>query len=103
RDEVAPAVVVEAARRRVERLEQPVVDRGVGARERVQQRRLADVRVAGERDRRRLRAPAGLPARLALAAQLAEPRAQQPDAAAGEPAVGLELALAGAARADAAA
>ena len=55
-DEVPAAVVLERARRRVERLEQPVVDGDVGVRERVQQRRLADVRVAGERDRRRLRA-----------------------------------------------
>ena len=57
-DEVAAALVLEAARRRVERLEEAVLDRDVGAGERVQERRLADVRVAGERDRRRLRARA---------------------------------------------
>ena len=60
--EVAAALVLEAARRRVERLEEAVLDRDLGAGERVQQRRLADVRVAGERDRRRLRsggAPCG--------------------------------------------
>ena len=53
-DEIAAAVVLEAARGRVERLEQAVVDRDAGARERVQERRLADVRVPGERDRRDL-------------------------------------------------
>ena len=65
-DEVAAAVVLEAARRRVERLEEPVLDRHLGAGERVQERRLADVRVAGERDRRHLRAAALLAARRAL-------------------------------------
>ena len=52
--EVALPDVLEAARRRVERLEEPVLDRHLGAGERVQERRLADVRVAGERDGRRL-------------------------------------------------
>ena len=61
-DEVAAAVVLEAARRRVERLEEPVADRDVGVGERVQQRRLARVRVAGERDGGRLGAAALLAA-----------------------------------------
>ena len=62
--------MLEAARRRVERLEQPVLDRDVRAGERVQQRRLADVRVAGERDRRRLACGALLAARRALPLEL---------------------------------
>ena len=102
-DEVAPPFDLEAARGRVERLEQAVVDRGVRAGERVQERRLADVRVAGERDRRRLRAAPRLAPRVALLGQPAQAVAQQRHAPAREPAVGLELALAGASRPDAAA
>ena len=45
-DEVAPALVLEAARRRVERLEQPVADGDARVGERVEERRLAGVRVA---------------------------------------------------------
>ncbi len=73
RHEVALAVVLERARRRVERLEQAIVDRGVGSGERVQERRLPDVRVTGERDRRDARAPALLPARRALPREPAKP------------------------------
>ena len=51
-DEVAPAVLLERARRRIERLEEAVLDRDVRVGQRVEQRRLARVRVAGERDRR---------------------------------------------------
>ena len=101
--EVLPALVVERARGGVERLEEPVVDRGLSARERVQQRRLADVRVAGEGDGRRLRAHARLPALLAPLRQPAEAVLQQRDPPPRQPAVGLELALARAPRADAAA
>ena len=68
--EVTATLVLEAARRRVERLEQAVAHGDVGVGERVQQRRLANVRVAGERDRRHLRAPSLLAADLALAAEL---------------------------------
>ena len=53
-DEIAAALVLEAARRRVEGLEEAVATETVGPGERVQERRLADVRVPGERDRRRL-------------------------------------------------
>ena len=102
-DEVAAAVVLEAARRRVERLEEPVADGDAGVGERVEERRLAGVRVAGERDRRRLAAAAFLPADVALAAEALEALPQERDAAAREAAVGLELRLAGAAGADAAA
>ena len=52
---VAPAEPP-AARRRVERVEQPVAHADLGARERVEQRRLAGVRVADERDLGQLRA-----------------------------------------------
>ena len=102
-DEVLAAVVLEAARRRVEGLEETVVHRGAGAGEGVQERRLADVRVAGERDRRRLGAPPRLAAGRALLAELLQPRLEQGDPAARQAAVGLELRLAGAARPDAAA
>ena len=53
RDEIPLAVVLEGARRRIQRLEQAVLDAHLGAGESVQKRRLADVRVAGERDARR--------------------------------------------------
>ena len=65
-DEVAAAVVLERARRRVERLEEAVLDGDVGVGQRVEQRRLADVRVARERDRRDRRARALLAPRRAL-------------------------------------
>ena len=44
------------ARRRVERVEQAVAHADLGARQRVEQRRLAGVRVAGERDVGQVRA-----------------------------------------------
>ena len=64
--EVALPVVLEPARGRVERLEEAVLDRHLGAGERVQQGRLADVRVARERDGRHLGALALLAADTAL-------------------------------------
>jgi succinyl-diaminopimelate desuccinylase len=100
RDEVAPPLVLEAARRRVDRLEQPVADRDVRVGERVQECRLACVRVPGERHGRRLGAPPLLPPYVALAAQLAQPLAEERDATARQTAVRLELRLARAARAD---
>ncbi len=100
RDEVAPPLVLEAARRRVDRLEQPVADRDVRVGERVQERRLAGVRVPGERHGGRLGAPPLLPPDVALAAQLAQPLAEERDATARQTAVRLELRLARAARAD---
>src|SRR4029079_3442962 len=66
RHEVALAVVLERARRRVERLEEAIVDRAVRSGERIQERRLPDVCVPSERDRRDSRAPALLPTRRAL-------------------------------------
>ena len=71
-DEVAAALVLEVARGRVERLEQPVSHRHLRVGERVQQRRLADVRVAREGDRRRRAAAAFLPADRALLRELAQ-------------------------------
>ncbi len=100
RDEVAPPLVLEAARRRVDRLEQPVADRDVRVGERVQERRLAGVRVPGERHGGRLGAPPLLPPDVALAAQFAQPLAEERDATARQTAVRLELRLARAARAD---
>ena len=76
-DEVAAPLVLEAARGRVERFEQAVAHRDAGVGERVEERRLARVRVAGERDRRRLGAPPLLAPDVALAAQLAQPLAEE--------------------------
>jgi succinyl-diaminopimelate desuccinylase len=101
RHEVLAPVVLEAARRRVERLEQPVADRDPCVRQRVEERRLARVRVAGERDGRRLGAPPLLATHVSLAAEPAQPFAQLRDATPGEAPVGLELRLAGASRSDA--
>ena len=101
--EVAAALVLETARRGIERLEEPVADGDARVGERVEERRLAGVRVAGERDGRRLGAAALLAAHVALAAEALEPLLQERDPAAREAAVGLELRLAGAAGADAAA
>ncbi len=101
-DKVAASIVLEAARRRIERLEQPVAHRDGGIREGVQKRRLADVGVARERDGRNLGAPPFLPADVALSPQVLQPVLQERDALACEPAVCLELRLTWATRADAA-
>ena len=71
--------------------------------ERVQQRRLADVRVAGQRDGRRVRPLALAATRRALLRQAGEPTAEQRRPPARQAAVGLQLRLARASRADAAA
>src|SRR5262249_13971158 len=103
RYEVPAAVVLEAACRRIERVEELVLDRDVCAGQPVEQCRLADVRVARERDRRRLGATPFLAAWGALLLEVAEPSLQHRDAATRKTAVGLELRLTGAARADTAA
>ena len=100
-DQVAPPLVLEAARRRIDGLEQPVADRDARVGERVEQCRLAGVRIAGERNGGCLGAPPLFPPDIALAAELAQPVAKHRDAAACQAAVGLELRLAGAAGADA--
>jgi succinyl-diaminopimelate desuccinylase len=101
--EVALAVVLEGPRRRVERLEEPIVDRCVSAGEGIQERRLADVRVAGEGDRGTCCAQPLLPSGGPLALKTAETPLEKRDTRAGEPAVGFELALAGTASPDTAA
>ena len=53
--QVRAAVQAERARRRVEGVEEPVADADLGAGQRVQQRRLAGVRVARQRDRGQVR------------------------------------------------
>ena len=78
-EQILPAVDFEAAGRRVERLEEAVRDRDLCTGERVQQRRLADVRVAGESDGRRLGAASLLSAGGALALEPAEPGAKNRD------------------------
>ena len=101
--EVSAAVVREGSRRRIECLEQPVVDGDVRLGERVQEGRLADVRVAGKGDGRRVRAPARRALRPALRLERPELPPEEADPAPGKPAVALELRLPGAARSDPAA
>ena len=91
------------ARGRVERVEQAVAHADLGAGERVQQRRLAGVGVADERDRRQRGALALGALHRARALDVLEAPAQRGDAVAREAAVGLDLRLARAPRADAAA
>ncbi len=76
---------------------------GVGAGERVEQARLAGVRVAGERDRRELRALALAPHRPAGGARALEPPLERRDPVARQAAVGLDLGLPRSARPDPAA
>ena len=68
-DEVALPLMLEHARRRVERLEEAILDRDLCAGERVQERRLPDVRVPRERDGGRLGASARLAACRAVRAR----------------------------------
>ena len=93
---------VEPARRRVERREQLVGGVRPGARQRVEQRRLAGVGVADDRDREHLAAHARAALHRALPAELLEPLLQHLDPPPDQPPVGLELRLARAAQADAA-
>jgi hypothetical protein len=102
RDEVATPVVREGARRRIERLEEAVVDRGARVRERVQKRRLSGVRVPRERDHRRLTRPTRLALGVAPALELLELAAKDADPSPREPTVRLELRLAGSACPDSA-
>ena len=101
--QVRAALEAQRARRRVERVEEPVADADLGAGERVEQRRLAGVRVAGERDVGQVRALAlGAHAPRGWTRTWSSRRAQRGDAVAREPAVGLDLRLARASGADAA-
>ena len=102
-DEVSLALVLEDPRRRVEGLEEAVLDRDLRTGEGVQQRRLADVRVAGECDRRSRGQRACLATGRAMAADVDEAALELRDAAVREPPVGLELRLTRPSRADAAA
>ena len=91
------------ARRRVERREQHVLGlRDLAADERVEQRRLAGVRVADDADRRIQPAVAAARRGRALLADLLDALLHLRDPGPDDPPVGLELALAGASRADAA-
>ena len=86
---------------RVERREQLVLGlRHLGADERVEQRRLAGVRVADDADGRPQPAVAPAGRRLALLADLLDAFLHLRDPGPDDPPVGLELALAGSARAD---
>ena len=99
--QVRTAVDAQLARRRVERVEEAVADADLGAGQAVEQRRLAGVRVAGERDLRQVRALALGAHRRARGADALQPAAQRGDPVARQPAVGLDLRLARSAGADA--
>ena len=100
--EIRTAVEAHRAGVRVERVEQPVAHTDGRARERVEQRRLAGVRVAGERDLRQVAALALGAHDRARALHVAQLAPQRRDPVAREAAVGLELGLARAAGPDAA-
>jgi hypothetical protein len=102
-DEVAPAVLGERSRGRVECLEEAVVDGDRRVGQRVQQRRLAGVRVPRQGDDRSLTAPARLPLRVTAPFELPQSTLQQGDPASRNSPVGLQLRLARTARPDAAA
>ena len=93
----------DAAHGRIERREQLVGDVGICASQRVEQRGLAGVGVADERERRNRDIDALLPARFALLFELLEPPRQCLDAFAEQSTIGLELRFAGTTIADAAA
>ena len=101
RDEVALPFVDERPGRRIERLEEAVVDGCVRTRQRVQERRLSDVRVPGQRDGRRAGPLALLASGRSPAPEVAQATLDEGDARPRDTAVALELALARAARADA--
>ena len=90
------------ARRRVERVEEPVADADLGAGQRVEQRRLARVGVARQRDGGQVRALALGALGRAGGLDLLEAALEDRDAVARQPAIGLDLRLARAAGADAA-
>ncbi len=99
---LAPAQA-QRARGRVERVEQAVAHADLRAGQRVEQRRLAGVGVADERDRRQRGALALGALHGAGALDVLQAALERGDAIAREAAVGLDLRLAGAPRADAAA
>ena len=92
----------QAARARVQRREQPVLDEHLGPGQPVEQGGLAGVRVADERDVRERPAPPRLALGLARAAELHEVPLQLGDPPLDAPAIHLELGLTGTAGADAA-
>ena len=100
--QVAAAGDLERARGRVERVEEPLAHAHLGAGQRVQQRRLAGVRVAGERDGGQAGALALLAHHVARRARVLEPALERGDPVARQAAVGLDLGLARAPGADAA-
>ena len=101
REQIAAALDFERARRGVEGVEEPLAHADVRARKRVQQRGFARVRVARERHRGQPGAPRSrrIVVRVTCVPQ---PALEGCDATAREPAIGLDLRLARAPRADSA-
>jgi hypothetical protein len=100
--QVGAALQPQSPGRGIQRVEEPVADADLRAGQRVQQRRLARVRVAGEGHRRQVRALALGTLDGAVGAHVIQSPAQGGDAVARQPAVGLDLGLARATGADAA-
>ena len=100
RDQVGAPADLEGTRGRIERVEEPVAHAHVGARERVQESRLAGVRVARQRDGRQAGALALGTHRRARRLRVLQAATQGRDAVARQPAVGLDLRLARAPGAD---
>ena len=92
----------DAAHRRIERGEELIGDVGIRAGERIEQRRLAGVGVADERQRGHRDLRAGLTAGGTLLLDFQEPPREQAHPLRDDAPVGLELRLAGPAQADAA-
>lgn len=100
-DDLADLVAqIHASRRRIERRKQLVGRIGLRLRQRIEQRRLARVRIADQRHRHGAAARALTTLRAVLPAQPVETRLQHFDPLADQPAVGFELRFAGAAQAD---
>ena len=101
--QVRPPAQAQRARGRVERVEKAVAHADLGAGQRVQQRRLAGVGVADERDRRQRRALALGALHRARALDVLQAAAQHGDAVARQASIGLDLRLPRPPRADPAA
>ena len=96
-DQVVAVAMAKRAGGRIERLEEAVAHRHAGVGERVQQRRLAGVGVAGQGEQRHIGAHAARTLRAPRARHALDAAAQGLDALADDAAIDLELLLAGAA------
>ena len=91
--EVTLPVVLECPGCRIECFEETIVDCGAGSRQAVQQRRLPDVRVPGQRDGRHARPPPLLAACRSLTAECPQAALDEGNTGTREPPVAFELAF----------